>query len=64
MFRFPKLGGHKAAVETSGEQATQDVVEAAQTLKRQADEVIRAAYTLADQRQRERREKAKPSQGS
>jgi hypothetical protein len=44
-----------------GDEATKAVVDAARDLKRQADEVIRAAYALADDRLREQRQIPQPA---
>jgi hypothetical protein len=53
IFRLPMLRRH--AEKTTTEQQTDAVVQAANDLKRSADDVIRAAYRLADARARERR---------
>lgn len=59
LFHLPLFGKSKAAHVEGSEQATQDVVEAAKILRGQADDVIRAAYALADERQRKIKEATK-----
>jgi hypothetical protein len=58
-FQLPWIRRQRAAAK--GDEATKAVVDAARDLKRQADEVIRAAYALADDRLREQRQIPQPA---
>lgn len=56
-FRLPQIRRRSAPEEAArSEESTRAVVDAAKELKVKADDVIRAAYELADARVKERRE--------
>lgn len=56
-FRLPSIRRRSAPEEAArSEEATKAVVDSAKELKVKADDVIRAAYELADARVKERRE--------